>query len=404
MAFLHRASGECVKSQLDLFTVPPTQTGIDNSFYMVSPLAALSLPAPIEFFVSGSTDMYLYLNDTLLHLNCKITKPYGTNIAGTLLVGMISYPIATIFNQVDISLGGQLITQSDNMYPYRAHIEILLNYSHNVMDMQLSVGLFFCDNAGHFDNTALDVDNKGLVTRALHARTSRVFDLLGRLHADLFFQDKLLINSVDLKVNISRNTDAFCLMSRDAEQCKLVIIWASLFVKRVSVSLTIRLAHAGALQISNMKYPVESVTLKVFSIPTLSRGTSQDNLFLGQLPKIIIMGIVKTVLMTGTYDRNPFDFKHFNMNYAALHKDGVLIPAKAYAPSFVVLNIIREYMGLVAVTGKHMRDAPVSITCNEYALGYTLLAIDLRPNNASEGHFNFMRSGNLWAEIKFKRK
>ncbi|XP_069470087.1 uncharacterized protein F54H12.2-like [Ambystoma mexicanum] len=303
MAFLHRASGECVKSELDLFTIPLTQTSIDNSFYMeVSSLAALSPQAPIEFFVWGSTDMYLDLNDMLLHLTCKITKVDGTNIAATARVDTITYPIAIMFNQVDVALGDRMITQSDNMYAYMAYIESLLNYAHNVLDTQLSTGLFYHDNAGHFKNTSLGGDNNEFANRALDARTTRVFDLLGRLHADLFFQDKLLVNSVDLKVKLSRNTDAFCLISGDAEQYKLVTISASLLIKRVSVSLTIRLANAEALQMSNVKYPVERVALKVFSIPKGSRCTSQDNRFLGQLPKIIFMGIVEKELMTGAYD------------------------------------------------------------------------------------------------------
>ncbi|KAJ1154247.1 hypothetical protein NDU88_007001 [Pleurodeles waltl] len=94
MAFVHCASGECAKSELDLFSLKPTQTSIENSFFMeVSPMAALTPLAPIEFYVSGSTDMYLDLNNTLLHLVCKITKANGANIEADARVARSPTPL-----------------------------------------------------------------------------------------------------------------------------------------------------------------------------------------------------------------------------------------------------------------------------------------------------------------------
>ncbi len=47
MALLHRMSGECIKSELDLFTVPITQTVIEKISYLeVAPLSAISDSSP----------------------------------------------------------------------------------------------------------------------------------------------------------------------------------------------------------------------------------------------------------------------------------------------------------------------------------------------------------------------
>jgi len=55
MALLHRMSGECIKSELDLFSVPLTQTVIEKNGYLeVSPLSAISGSAPLEFFIAGN--------------------------------------------------------------------------------------------------------------------------------------------------------------------------------------------------------------------------------------------------------------------------------------------------------------------------------------------------------------
>ena len=78
MALLHRMSEECVKSELDLFTLALTQTAIEKSTYIeIPPLSALTDRGPIEFFVSASSEDYMDLNNTYLHLRVKITNPDG---------------------------------------------------------------------------------------------------------------------------------------------------------------------------------------------------------------------------------------------------------------------------------------------------------------------------------------
>ncbi|XP_069059611.1 uncharacterized protein F54H12.2-like [Pleurodeles waltl] len=343
MAFVHCASGECAKSELDLFSLKPTQTSIENSFFMeVSSLAALTPLVPIEFYVSGSTDMYLDLNNTLLHLICKITKANGTNIEDDAKVAPIAYPIATMFNQVDINLGDQLVTQSNNMYAYRAYIESILNYSRKALDTQHSAGLFYKDTEAHFEDTALAGSNVGFKKRSSFATGSRQFDLLGHTHSDLFFQDKLLINSIDLKIKLYHNKDAFCLISGDAEQYKLVILSASLFVKFV------------------------------------------DN-----------------TAFSGLYTSNTFNFKLYDINDTTLFHEGAVIPAKPFTPSFGTSNFVREYLGLVLIMGKHLQKSGVIVSREGYGAGYTLFAFDLTPDMEDGDHYNLIKNGNLKAVIRF---
>ncbi|XP_069092726.1 uncharacterized protein F54H12.2-like [Pleurodeles waltl] len=320
MVFVHCASGECTKSELDLFSLKPTQTSIENSFFMeVSPLATLTPLPPIEIFVLRSTDMYLELNNTLLHIVCKITKANGTNIEDDAKVAPISYPVATMFNQVDINLGDRLVTQSDNMYSYRSYIESILNYNRKAGDTQLSVELFYKDTHLHFEDTALDSGNNGFKKQpasppAGDSLTSWVAYIKG--------------------IKLNRNKDVLCLISGDAEQYKLLILSTSLFVKRVKASPSLRLAHAKALQLSKAKYAIERVALKIFSIPAGTRLTQHQNLFLGQLPKLIIIGFVDNTAFSGLYTSNFFNFKYYDINYAVLVHKGAVIPAKPFTPSF----------------------------------------------------------------------
>ena len=106
-----------------------------------------------------------------------------------------------------------------------------------------------------------------------------------------------------------------------AGACKLVITSASLFVKKVQVAPRVRLGHAEALLMANTKYPVNQVGMKVFSIPAVSPVRNQENLFLGQLHKLVVIGFVDNDTFSGNYAKNPFHFKHNDIKFVALCVD-----------------------------------------------------------------------------------
>ena len=42
---------------------------------------------------------------------------------------------------------------------------------------------------------------------------------MGRLHADIFFQDRYMLNEVNVKIKLVRSKDIFCVMSQADEGC-----------------------------------------------------------------------------------------------------------------------------------------------------------------------------------------
>ncbi|XP_069059569.1 uncharacterized protein F54H12.2-like [Pleurodeles waltl] len=309
-----------------------------------------------------------------------------------------------MFNQVDITLGDRLITQSDSMYTYRAYIESILNYSSNALDTQLSAGLFFKDTLAHFEDKELDGNIKSFVKRASFATSSREFNLLLPIHSDLFFKDELLINGIDLKVKLNHNKDSFCLINRDAEQYKLVILSASLFVKTVNVPPNVRLAHTKALQLLTAKYAIGKVALKTFIIPPSTRLTQQPSLFFRQLPKLITIGFADNTGFSSLYTSNPFNFKHYNINYMALFQGGAVIPEKPCTPIFGDANFFREYLGLVSIARRHLCDSGVIESREGYMSSYTLFAIDMTPDKEEGHHYSLIKNGNLKPQIRFRQR
>ena len=68
-------SQECVKSELDLFLTPGTNTSITNGgWFEINPTSSLSVGTPIEFRYEGSSNHYLQLSRTSLYLQVSIYK------------------------------------------------------------------------------------------------------------------------------------------------------------------------------------------------------------------------------------------------------------------------------------------------------------------------------------------
>lgn len=406
MAFVHDSSCECAKSELDLFNIPPTQTAIESSQWVEHrPLTSLSDSAPIEFVVTGSGEEYVDLSETYLQVTAQITKTNGGDLVtknedGTdgadIGIGPVNNWIHSLFSQVDVSLNGRLITPSTNTYPFRAYMETLLTYGPAAKKSHLTGSLWYKDTAGHMDKVT--AENDGFTQRRKWVKNSRTVTMIGRPHVDLCFQDRLMLNGIDMKMRFVRSKDAFNLMGDG----KVVIKDMSLFVRKVKVHPSVQLGHIKALDRATAKYPVKRVETKVFSIPKNNMSANQENLFLGQLPNRVVIGLVENTAFSGAVDKSPFNFKHFDVDFLALYVDGVQVPSKPLQPDFEGENHMRSYASLFNGTGLMSRDQGNDISRDEYAKGYTLFAFDLTPDLSDAGHFQLVKHGNLRLELHFK--
>ena len=80
MAFLHSHSTKCISSELDIFSLPPTQTSIErSSFLHYKPVSSLSNEGdtPIEFVVPSGSEHYIDLAHTMLYIQAKV-EPIDT--------------------------------------------------------------------------------------------------------------------------------------------------------------------------------------------------------------------------------------------------------------------------------------------------------------------------------------
>ncbi|GFX76890.1 uncharacterized protein F54H12.2 [Trichonephila clavipes] len=258
---------------------PPTQTVIEKGQWVqFHPITNVADGGPIEFLIPGSGDAYLDLSQTQLHVRAKIFK-----------------------SDVDVCLNERTVSSSNNTYPYRAIIETLLNHGYDSKTSQLTSELYYKDTAGRmnvYDENDKE-PNEGFKSRVKFIKGSGTVDMVGRLHVDLFNQDRLLLNLVDVKLKLIRSKPSFCLMGEG--DYNVIFEHVSLYVRKVQVNPAVVIGHAKALERTTAKYPIDRVSCKVFSIPQSSYSFIQDNVFSGQMPKRIVIACVDNDAFNGNY-------------------------------------------------------------------------------------------------------
>ena len=116
MDFVHPKSSECMKSELDLFSIPPTQVSLEKGKWIDHlPVSSLADNGPITFLSPGTED-YVVLSKTILVVSAKVTKPDGTDLDIDTKVGPITNFLHSMFKQVDIFLKEKQVTQATGTY------------------------------------------------------------------------------------------------------------------------------------------------------------------------------------------------------------------------------------------------------------------------------------------------
>ena len=141
-------------------------------------------------------------------MKAKTTKANGTALDADTQVSPVNLFLHSLFSQVDVSLNERLISTSTNTYPYCAMIESLLNYGKEAKTGQLSMAMFHKDTAGKMNVVnplaADDEGNLGLKARYEFTKESHTVDMMGPIHSDIFFQHRLMLNGVNLRIKLNR--------------------------------------------------------------------------------------------------------------------------------------------------------------------------------------------------------
>jgi len=394
---------DCTLSDTDIFTPSFTQKDIQHGhFEDVFPISKLNDNGPIEFSIENSTEKFIDIANSYVKLKIQIVKNDGTALADDNVVAPVNYIFGSMFNQVDFSLGGTMVSSSNNLYPYRAYLETLLNYGEDAKKSQLQMGLYLKDLSGKLDQVDVQ-QNPTFSKRVNNFKESKIVEVSGKVHCDLFNQGRLLLNGLPLKLVLHRNRSTFMLMTDNQdEQFKLNILEAVLSLRKVTLTAHKFIEIQKNLETTPARYPINRVDVRAHSVAAGLTYFVWDNCYQGQLPNRIFIGMVDNDSSSGVFAKNPFNFKNYNVRKVAALVNGESLPGQPIKTDFQNDIYIEGYRSLFAASGKLNRDEGIDISREDYKSGYTLFGFDVSPSICNGGHTEPIKQGTLKIELEFQ--
>ena len=127
---------EQITSEVDLFGSIMQQNVIENEFNLeYAPLATIQPGMAIEFTVKSANDLYLDLNNSLLHVIAKITKADGTNIDAN-TAASINLTLHSMFREIGLEFNGRNVP-TDTRYTLSKSLTVQSDQERTVHDPSL---------------------------------------------------------------------------------------------------------------------------------------------------------------------------------------------------------------------------------------------------------------------------
>jgi hypothetical protein len=395
---------EGMPGELDIFETPVVQSAIiGGNWYQYKPTSSIADAAQLEFRVPGTGDQYVDLARTLFNVKIQLVKDDGSAFDAADVVGPVNNLFDTMWSDIKVDFNQKQVSDSRNMYHYRAYFEDLFNFNNTAKDSHQTASLWVQDTPGKMDN----YNAEAFKARMKICEKSGVVDLAGKLHCDMFNSSKFLLNDIDIRFMFVKNLPEHCVMKLETVVggAKLKIVDATLWIRKVKISPSILLAHANSLSRHTAKYPYKRVEMHNYTLPKGSQQHTLENMFLGRIPCRVMIGFVNHGAFSGDYVLNAFNFQHFNVSQLSLFKNGEQVFCRPYAtvygdnnPSYAI-----PYLQSFINTGNHLADDGYCVSMQDWQKGYCIYPFDLTPDlSAHEQHWCVQEQGNVRFEVSFR--
>ena len=388
--------------ELDLFENSRSNVYYSKVQYVEHrPINPLNTGGPICFLINPSAHQYIDISQTRLYVKFKIVKGDGSNPAADELVAPVNLPFHSMFSQAEVWMQQQLMS-SAQLYPYKSYIETLLKYNKGEKNSYLQTQGWARDTPDCMDTFDVKLtkpleNNEGFLWRYGLVKEGKEVELEGPLLLDIFTAKKALLNGVELSLKLwpSRNSFLLCHKSGTADY-KIIFQDVVLKLFKTTPLPDIVLAHNQALQNAPAVYPIQKTEMKVFQIPAHQTTFSFEDVYLSRVPNEIILGFVTAAAFNGNYNKNPFNFKHFDLSTISTQVDDISLPSRPLQLNFANNLSLEGYETLFdEVSDKELSP-------HDYSRGYALYRFPLvkqKDKRAPYTHGNVKITGRFRSPV-----
>ncbi|XP_074596434.1 uncharacterized protein F54H12.2-like [Brevipalpus obovatus] len=381
MEYLHHQSTPATKTELELFSVPPTQTA-KYSYYEVEfrPSATLDGSSTYDFNIPASDD-HTDLSETMIHVVGQIKKG-GNDLAATDGCSPCTGFANALFEQIQFYLNGVNIAPSNNLHHYQCFLED-----------------FLFKHPSEVDHGSLMVTQsstlKGIITKQ--------FDLFFPLHVLIVQQNTSLISGIPIVIRLKRNPTYFGIEGGSKDH-QFVISDIPIHLRRVKLYPDVQVAIEDGLERSPCNYFSTRNEVRHFIINSGQSIALFENLFSGILPRRIFVGFLKPASFSGDVKNNPFYFSNFKINHIVTYANGAQVPSIPYTPNFTSAKYMREFVSLFRFSNQHRIHPQIQAIYLKFTSGHTLFCFDYSPDSsigAETGTLSLVERGTIRLEVRF---
>ena len=213
----------------------------------------------------------------------------------------------TMWKSVDVDINHNTVSSCGNNYAHKALIDTVLRRTKFDKENILKefIGLYGdsenFESSHPFGGTKHDAGdvvatpNPGLRARYEWTKDGTEIEMRGPLLADIWDQDRLLLNNVDMSIFLRPHSDDFRLMTYPKGlRCKLKFTKLHLRLRRVTLHKRVLQGINKALALRPASYPHKKSDIRVYQIPKGSHQKNLDDIWQNQVPTKVIVALIET--------------------------------------------------------------------------------------------------------------
>jgi hypothetical protein len=295
--------------------------------------------------------------------------------------------LSSMFCQCDLSLQQKIISPTvGNNYGYKGMIDCLVNESSAPNEnTRLATQMYKKEGFPGDINKNLFLSFTNLYA------DGRIMCLQGPLRCDLCELDRFIPSGVDIRIKLYQAPDMFRVNTGGIEGVTLKLMDATLKVCHIKLTPEEIVRQDERMKKQPIVYDYFRSDVKAFQLASGSYTTQLENIYNGQIPQECIIAFVSSESYAGSYKRNPFDFKHYNLNHLEITVDGVSVPGTPIATNFKEGDYSDAYLRLLNTNSNQ----ELGIFYEDFPNGYALFRFDLQPLPSKD------QSGNLRLTARF---
>jgi len=371
MSAIHELTTIAPLQEFDIFTVPPTQMSVNDSYDVeYRPMAPVSADTPIEFQIRSSEHHYVVPSEMYLEMEIELglVKANDNNLAPVAAYGStttkfrpVQNIMSSMFKSVEIIVGGKVFKLQPLMYAYRAYFETLLGYDQKAKNTHLKLGGWLSDE-----------ERMALVTPG-NDKVHKKITLIGRLFSDVTHQKKSLLGGSKIDVRLEPNDVSFYTIQEDdgtyslgAYKPRVAFHKAVLHVNFQEATEFLRMGHNQALSRGTAKYPITHTDIKHFTVAKGQYDIVLPNAIQGNLPRRSFIFFVDNAAMNGARSQDPYKFLNCKVTELHMDVDGRSYPTIPYKTDFTNKKYHKAYLDFLRVLDQNIPEPFLEITYEKY--------------------------------------